>query len=81
MTLLENGNNLSVTDFEQTVDGAGNELSAKRIFGKHYDVYQNMHSNEDVREAVRQEQLREYVQRHGLSVHYYQDYGWPAVKL
>jgi len=81
MTLLESGNNLSVTDFEQTVDGAGNELSAKRIFGKHYEIYQNMHSNEDVREAVRQEQLSEYVHRHGLSVHYYQDFGWPAVKL
>jgi len=81
MTLLESGNNLSVTDFEQTVDGAGNELSAKRIFGKHYEIYQNMHSNEDVREAVRQEQLSEYVHRHGLPVHYYQDFGWPAVKL
>lgn len=81
MTLLKEGKSWTVTDFEQTVDGAGNDLSAKRIFGKHYDVYQNMHSNEDVREAVRQEQLSEYVRQHKLSVHYYQDYGWPAVKL
>ena len=70
-----------VTAFEQTVDGAGNTKSAKRIFGEYFDVYQNMHSNESVREAVRQEQLREYVRRHSINVRYYQDYGWPAVEL
>ena len=70
-----------VSSFEQTEDGAGNEASAKRIFGKHYDVYQNMHSNQDVGEAVRKEQLKEYVRQHNLNVHYYQDYGWPAVEL
>jgi hypothetical protein len=81
MLLQRKNGALTVTTFEQTVDGAGNEMSAKRIFGKHYDVYQNMHSNENVREAVRQEQLREYVRRNGLSVRYYQDYGWDAVAL
>ena len=72
---------LQVMAFEQTEDGAGNEASAKRIFGKHYDVYQNMHSNQDVREAVRKEQLKEYVRQHNLNVRYYQDFGWPAVEL
>ena len=70
-----------VCDFEQTEDGAGYEASARRIFGNHYDIYMNMHSNEAVREAVRREQLGEYVRRHGLNVRYYQDYGWPAVEL
>ena len=70
-----------VAEFEQTVDGAGNEASAKRIFGPHYDVYQNMHANENVREAVRKEQLKEYIRWHGLNVRYYQDFGWEAVKL
>ena len=81
MTLEKEGTGYKVTAFEQTVDGAGNQASAKRIFGEHYDIYQNMHSNEAVREAVRQEQLREYIGRHGLQYHYYQDYGWPAVEL
>lgn len=81
MLLQRKNGALTATDFEQTEDGAGNEVSAKRIFGKHYDVYQNMHSNQDVREAVRHEQLKEYVRRNGLSVHYYQDYGWDAVAL
>lgn len=81
MTLSKKDGKVTVTGFEQTVDGAGNEASAKRIFGKHYDIYQNMHSNDKVREAVRQEQLREYLKRHNLDIHYYQDYGWPVVKL
>ena len=70
-----------VCSFEQTVDGAGNDASARRIFGEHYDIYQNMHSNETVREAVRQSQLRDYIRRYGLKIRYYQDYGWPAVEL
>ena len=81
MLLQRKNGALVVTSFEQTEDGARNEISAKRIFGKHYDVYQNMHSNQDVREAVRHEQLKDYVRRNGLSVRYYQDYGWDAVAL
>ena len=70
-----------ITDFVQTDDGTGYEVSARRIFGTHYDIYHNMHANQDVREAVRQEQLREYILRHDLDIRYYQDYGWPAVAL
>ena len=81
MTIGRDGGRYKVTGFEQTVDGAGNVASAKRIFGGYYDIYENIHSSEQVREAVRQEQLREYVKRNKLDVSYYQDYGWPAVKL
>ena len=81
MTLRKQKGTIWVTAFEQTVDGAGNDASARRIFGDYYDIYQNMHSNQDVREAVRQEQLTEYVFRHGLDIHYYNDYGWDAFKL
>ena len=81
MTLRkQNGKNM-VTGFVQASDGAGNEASTRRIFGDYYDIYQNMHSNQDVREAVRQEQLTEYVNRCNLDIHYYKDYGWEAVKL
>ena len=81
LTLEKTDGKYTVTSFEQTVDGAGNEASAREIFGNHYDIYQNMHSNEAVREAVRKEQLQEYVKQHNLKVHYYQDYDWPAVEL
>ena len=70
-----------VTSFEQTVDGTGNEASARRIFGSYFDIYQKMHSNEQVREAVRKEQLEEYVKQNRLPYRYYQDYGWPAVQF
>lgn len=81
MTLAEQNNIWSVTAFEQTEDGAGNIAGAKHIFGQHYDIYCNIHSNDNVREACRQLGLREYIHRHNIPAHYYQDYGWPAVEL
>ncbi len=81
MTMSKEDGKYKVTGFEQTVDGAGNVASAKRIFGSYYDIYENVHSSEQVREAVRKGQLQEYVKRNNLKVRYYQDYGWPAVEL
>ena len=65
MTIEQKDGKPVVTAFEQTVDGAGNEASAKRIFGQHFDIYQNMHSNPEIREAVRKEQLQEYMRQQG----------------
>ncbi len=79
MTLNKQDGKYTVTSFEQTEDGAGNEASAKRLFGSYYDIYQNIHASESVREAVRKEQMKEYVRQHNLNVHYYQDFGWEAV--
>lgn len=82
MTISEGvADSLYVAGFWQTEDGAGNDASARRIFGSHYDIYQNMHSNADVREAVRREQLGEYIRLNHIPARYYQDYGWPAVQL
>lgn len=81
MSLEVTDGKYTVTSFEQTVDGAGWEPSARRIFGSYYDVFQNMHSNHDLQEAVRREQLRYYLKRHNLPYRYYQDYGWPAVEI
>jgi len=81
ISLYKEKNTIKVRAFEQVKDGTNFLSSAKQIFGKHYDIFCNMHSNMEVVNAVRQEQLREYIHRTGLSVTYYQDYGWPAVKL
>ena len=81
MTLKQEGGKYVVTAFEQTEDGSAFQRSAERIFGEHLDVFQGMHSNQDIREAARKEQLGEYVRLHQLPVRYYQDYGWPAVEL
>lgn len=81
LTLDERDEKPVVTCFEQTVDGAGNDASARRIFGSHYEIYQNMHSNSDVSEAVRREQLAEYVRQQNAPYRYYRDYGRQAVQL
>lgn len=81
MTVVSRNGALQVTSFDQTTDGAGNDASARQIFGSHYDVFSNMHSNQDVREAVRREQLGEYVKSRSLNVRYYKDFGWEAVRL
>ena len=81
LTISEADGRLYVSEFERVEDGAGYQASAKRIFGTHYDVYEAMHANENVREYVRAEQLRYYIRIHELNYRSYQDYGWPAVEL
>ena len=81
MTLTYANSQPQVIDFERVEDGSRFMPTAKRIFGDYLDVFMTMHSNETIREAVRREQLYEYVQQNGLNVHYYQDYGWDAKEL
>ena len=81
MTLVQKDGIPFVTAFEQTLDGAAFTPSAKRIFGRHYDIFQNMHSNHEVYQAARKEQLKEYVKQHQFGIRYYQDYEWPIVEL
>lgn len=75
MTLRYEDGQPQVVDFERVEDGSRFMPTAQRIFGDYLGIFMNMHANESVREAVRREQLGEYVQQHGLNVHYYQDYG------
>ena len=81
MTITDEAGELTVTSFDQVEDGSRNLPSAKRIFGNHYDLFQAIQSNADVREAVRQHQLRDFIRTNELEVHFYQDYGWSAVEL
>lgn len=66
MTLSEQDGEWQVIAFDETVDGAGNDASARRIFGNHYDIYCNIHSNAHVRETCRMLQLRKYIRKHNL---------------
>ena len=63
MTLRYEDDQPQVIGFEQVEDGSRFLPTAKRIFGDHFDIFMNMHSNESVREAVRHEQLSEYMQQ------------------
>lgn len=65
-------------EFEQVADGADFEASAKAIFGKYYDAYQAVASDQDAREEVRRAAIEEFVKEQNLSVTQYKDYGWPA---
>lgn len=74
-------NHFEVTSFEQVEDGSSFTPSAKKIFGDKYNAFVAAQADDQKREAIRKESVIEYVQRHGLPVHYYQDYGWPAVNI
>lgn len=81
ITLVQKDGIFQVTDFEQTLDGAGYDASARRIFDDIYSIYMNIHGNQELRDGCRCLQLLNYIDRHGISATYYQDYGWPAVRI
>ena len=81
ITISYENNQPQVVAFDRVEDGSQFTPSAKRIFSGRYDIFINMHSNECVCEAVRREQLSEYVLQNDLNVHYYQDFGWEAKEL
>lgn len=71
----------AVTSFEVVADGSKYLSSAKRIFGKDYDEFQAVNSNETLREERRAEDIGLYVSSWLLPVVYYQDYGWDAIAI
>ena len=81
MHVRQTGTGYEVTAFEQTVDGAGNMKSAKKIFGDKFARYQTMSSDMKNREAIRTQAIADYVRQHGLTATMYQDAGWKAVAL
>lgn len=81
MTLVYENGQPQITRFEQVADGAQFLPTAKNIFGDRFDIFINMHANEHVREAVRREQLEEYIRAQNLPFRYYQDYGREAIEL
>ena len=72
---------LSVAGFEQVEDGSGFTSSAKSIFGDLYDAFAAAYSNQDLRDKLIKEAITSFVKKNDLPVNYYQDYGWPAVKI
>lgn len=81
MHMRKVGDAYEVFAFDQVEDGAGNEASARKIFGDNYDAYQAVNSDETYREKARRDAIAEYVKENALTVKCYQDNGWPAVSL
>lgn len=70
-----------VTDFEQVADGSDNLPSAQRIFGDLFDEYTAIHSNQELRDSIINCAITDFTIKNALDVNYYQDYGWPAIKI
>lgn len=77
--VCKTGNEYTVTAFEQVEDGAGNEASARRIFGQHYAAFLQWHSDTVQREITRSFSIASYLEKHSdVRASWYQDSGWPA---
>lgn len=70
-----------VTSFDAVGDGSQFDPTAKAIFGDRYQAMIDLWADEAAKESVRAQSIRDYAKANGLSVSYYQDYGWPAVKI
>ena len=70
-----------VTAFDEVEDGSDWEPSAKKLFGKHYDAFMKLYSDDKDSEKQRLQVVSEYVKRNNLPITQYQDYGWDPVGL
>ena len=66
---------------EVAADGSDFDESAKKIFGKHYDEFVKVNSDDKTREETRAQIIANYVAANNLSITAYQDYGWDPVPL
>jgi hypothetical protein len=70
-----------VTKFEAVGDGSEFNPTAKAIFGDRYDDFLSLISNDDAKKAARAKSILDYASANNLEISYYQDFGWPAVKI
>ena len=81
MHVAKTANGSVVDDFAVVEDGANYDSSAKEIFGDRYESFVQENSDENARNAARNQVLANYVKGNGVKYTQYQDDGWDAVKL
>lgn len=81
MHLVKDGESYKVESFDQVGDGSNYEPTAKKIFGDKYDAFVKADGDDEARNALRTETIKNYVEANGLEVTQYQDYGWDPVQL
>ena len=81
MHVKKDGDTYTVTAFDQVEDGAGNEESARKIFGDVYEDYAAYESDKDAQDQDRLYATMDYVNLNHLAVTKYQDEGWDPVEL
>ena len=70
-----------VFQFDAVGDGSDFNPTAKAIFGDRYDAFMALHSDDDARKTARAKSILDYAEANGLDISFYQDFGWPAVKI
>ena len=78
---MKDGESYKVESFDQVGDGSNYEPTAKKIFGDKYDAFVKADGDDEARNALRTETIKNYVEANGLEVTQYQDYGWDPVQL
>ena len=81
MHVKKTGSNFEVTQFDAVGDGSSFIPTAKAIFGNRYDALIALSSNDEAKKAARAKSILDYAKAKNLHVSFYQDFGWPAVKL
>lgn len=77
----ESDDEYEVESFDQVEDGAGNEESAKKIFGDHYEDFAAYQSNQDTKDEDRYYAVMDYVNMNEIPCTKFQDEGWDPVEL
>ena len=80
---LKKNDDLSYTviSFDQAKDGSYFTSSAKEIFGDYYSTLEKVMGDEETREMIRKEEIKNYVIDNQLSIKEYEDYGWMPESL
>jgi hypothetical protein len=81
MHIRQTEKGFEVTAFDQVEDGSRYLPTAKKIFGDKYDAFVKADGDDEARNALRTETIKNYVEANGLEVTQYQDYGWDPVQL
>ena len=79
--VLDDPRGYVVTDFEIVGDGSDFTPTAKKIFGKYYDKFIKIQSDDKERDKVRAQIIANYVSENSLDIKAFKDYGWDPVKL
>ncbi len=80
-TIKKDGDNYTVTKFENPEDGSNFNETAKKLFGEHYKDWSKIYGDDEARAELRTKTISEYVKQNKLNVTQYKDYGWDAVAL
>ena len=70
-----------VFQFDAVGDGSDFTPTAKAIFGDRYDAFMALTSDDDAKKSARAKSILDFAETNSLDVAYFQDFGWPAVRI